>query len=66
MEETHDVIIGMHVLEAVRCQIGNRQGQRAKLWEQIVALDGEIAGLREAQHQIEKAKGYNVALPKLE
>lgn len=43
-------------LDRIAAQIGNRQAQRQQLWEKIIGLDGEIAGLREAQHQIEKQR----------
>lgn len=64
MEEMTDVIIGIHALNMIKAQIANRQVIRADLWEKIVALDGEITGLREAEHVIQKMDGYNVALPK--
>lgn len=64
MEEMHDVIIGMDAINAVRTQISIRQSKRNELWQTIIDLDGQIAGLREAEHQIQKQTGYSVALTK--
>lgn len=64
MEEMHDVIIGMDAMNAIRGEIATRQAKRRELWEKIIDLDGQIAGLREAEHQVEKLPGHCVALPK--
>lgn len=62
MEEMSDVIVGMDAMNVIRAQIGDRQAKRRELWEKIIDLDGQIAGLREAEHQIEKLPGHCVAL----
>jgi len=64
MEEQRNVIVVNDVLLAVRAAIGNRQAERAKLWEKIIVLDGEISGLRVAEDTIGRAKDYNVSLQK--
>lgn len=64
MEEMHDVILGNDALLAIRGLIGQARAKRQELWEKIIDLDGQISGLREAEHQIEKMPGYCVALPK--
>lgn len=64
MEEMHDVIIGVDAVNILSIEIQNRQGQRQGLREQIISLDGQIAGLREACRKIEKMQGHCVALPK--
>ena len=38
----------------IQCEINNRLGARQQLHEKLVSLDGEIAGLREAQYRIER------------
>jgi hypothetical protein len=64
MEEMTDVIVASLALTCIRVEIQNRQHKRQQLWEQIIALDGQIIGLHEAEHQIEKLPGHSVALPK--
>jgi len=64
MEEMTDVIVASLALARIRVEIQNRQHRRQELWEQLIALDGQIIGLREAEHQIEKLPGHSVALPK--
>lgn len=60
--ELRDVVIVTDAVNALRAQINNRLSARQQLWEKIVAMDGEISGLREAQYQIEKLPGHAVAL----
>lgn len=47
-------INSMDALDAIRTRIGILQSQRNKLWEHIVAIDGQITGLQDAFDQVEK------------
>lgn len=42
------------VQNILQAEINNRLGSRQQLHEKIIALDGEIAGLREAQQKVER------------
>lgn len=49
-----DTIKTKDAMNVLHVHINNRLGERQRLWEKIVSLDGEISGLREAQYQLEK------------
>lgn len=53
-EEAECVVKSKDVQNVLLANINNRLAIRQNLWEKIVALDGEIAGLREAQYQVDK------------
>jgi hypothetical protein len=61
MEEMIDTVRSSEALDAIKGQIYSRETKRAQLWEQIVRIDGEMAGLREAEHQVSKLPGYMIS-----
>lgn len=42
-------------IDGIKAQINNRFSELRILNDKVIRLNGEIAGLREAQHQIDKA-----------
>lgn len=50
----HPVVRVDHAVNGIRCEIGNRQSAVWELEKRMATLQGEISGLREALHQIDR------------